>query len=194
MKFSIYFCLILTFGQLQKNVTVCPFRWVVKKIHNESFFFYIWVFFHEHSWFTWQQGKGEGIHLTPHYHFHPLHSHLEISWVIVVESSPLHLANIVAQLWPGTSGFRAPVANHWATHPSDWSFKDNICSVRMLCVMVWFHGFHLQKQPPEVFLKLQQIHRKTTVLETLFLLFFSSLWRNIVEINGWNRTSINRLL
>ena len=29
------------------------------------FFFSIWVFFHEHSRFTGQQGKGEGICLTP---------------------------------------------------------------------------------------------------------------------------------
>ena len=35
-----------------------------------KFFFSIWVFFHEHSRFTGQQGKGEGIYLTPLYHFH----------------------------------------------------------------------------------------------------------------------------
>ena len=35
-----------------------------------SFFFFIWVFFHEHSRFTGQQWKGEGIYLTPLYHFH----------------------------------------------------------------------------------------------------------------------------
>ena len=32
-------------------------------------FFFIWVFFHAHSRFTGQQGKGEGIYLTPLYHF-----------------------------------------------------------------------------------------------------------------------------
>ena len=113
MKFFIYFCLILTFGQLQKNVATCPFRWVVKIIHKESFFFFsIWVFFHEHSRFTWQQGKVEGIYLTPLYHFHPLHNHLEISRVIIAESSPLHIASIVAGLEPVTSGFRVQVANH----------------------------------------------------------------------------------
>ena len=36
-------------------------------------FLSIWVFFHEHSRTTGLQGKGEGISLTPHYHFHPLH-------------------------------------------------------------------------------------------------------------------------
>ena len=56
------------------------------------FFFSIWVFFHEHSQFTGQQGKGEGIYLTPLYHFHPLHRHLDISRAITAESSPLHIA------------------------------------------------------------------------------------------------------
>ena len=53
------------------------------------FFLSIWVFFHEHSRFTVQQGKGESIYLTPHYHFHRLHRHLDISRTITVESSPL---------------------------------------------------------------------------------------------------------
>ena len=39
------------------------------------FFFFFWVFFHEHSRITGLQGKGEGISLTTHYHFHPLHRH-----------------------------------------------------------------------------------------------------------------------
>ena len=52
----------------------------------------IWVFFHKHSWFTEQQGKGEAIFLTPLYHFHPLHRHLDISRVVTAESSPLHIA------------------------------------------------------------------------------------------------------
>ena len=56
------------------------------------FFFSIWVFFNEHSRITGQQGKGEGILLTPLYHFHPLYRHLDISRVITAESSPLHIA------------------------------------------------------------------------------------------------------
>ena len=43
------------------------------------FFFSTWVFFHEHSRFTGQQRKGEAISLSPLYHFHPLHRHLDIS-------------------------------------------------------------------------------------------------------------------
>ena len=38
-------------------------------------------------------GEGEGISLTPHYHFHPLHRHLDISRAITAESSPLHIAS-----------------------------------------------------------------------------------------------------
>ena len=40
------------------------------------FFFYL-VSFNEHSRITGLQGKGEAISLTPHYHFHPLHRHLD---------------------------------------------------------------------------------------------------------------------
>ena len=57
------------------------------------FFFSIWLFFRKHSWCTGQQGKGEGIYLTPLYHFHPLHRHLDTSWVITAENSPLHIAS-----------------------------------------------------------------------------------------------------
>ena len=41
--------------------------------------FSIWVVFHEHLRITGLQGKGEGISLTPHYHFHPLHRHLVLA-------------------------------------------------------------------------------------------------------------------
>ena len=57
------------------------------------FFLSTWVFFHEHSRFTGQQWKGEGICLTPLYHFHPLRRHLDISRAITVESSPLPIAS-----------------------------------------------------------------------------------------------------
>ena len=48
-------------------------------------FFSIGVFFHNHSRFTGLQGKGEGIFSTPHYHFHPLHRHLDISQAIIAK-------------------------------------------------------------------------------------------------------------
>ena len=66
------------------------------------FFFSIWVFFHEHSRFTGQQGKGEGIYLTTLYHFHPLHRHLDIRQVITAERLPLYIASSqtrIGNLW-----------------------------------------------------------------------------------------------
>ena len=60
---------------------------------EEQFFFSIWVFIHENSQITGLQGKGEGIFLTPHYHFHPLHTHLDINGANTAENSPLHIAS-----------------------------------------------------------------------------------------------------
>ena len=51
-------------------------------------FFSIWVSFHQHSRITGLQGKGEGISLSPHYHFHSFYGHLDIGRVITAESSP----------------------------------------------------------------------------------------------------------
>ena len=63
------------------------------------FFFSIGVFFHYHSRMTGLQGKGEGISLTPHYHFHPLHRHLDIGLAITTESSPLHIGSKWTRTW-----------------------------------------------------------------------------------------------
>ena len=60
---------------------------------NENIFITIWVFFQEHSRFTGQQGKGEAFCLTPLYHFHPIHRHLDINQEIAAERSPLHIAS-----------------------------------------------------------------------------------------------------
>ena len=46
--------------------------------------------------------KGEGIYLTPHYHFHTFQRHLDISRAIIAESSSLHIAisqNRTGNLW-----------------------------------------------------------------------------------------------
>ena len=69
-----------------------PWFWY-SLISSFLLFFSTWVFFHEHLWFTGQQGKGEGIYLTPLYHFHLLHRHLDISRAITLECSPLHIAS-----------------------------------------------------------------------------------------------------
>ena len=100
----------------------CVFIWLTNKLWDRNvllfydegtsfrgiiFFFSIWVFFHEHWRITGLQGKGEGISLTPHYHFHPLHGHLDIRREITAESSPLHITSSrtrTRSLWfPSTS-------------------------------------------------------------------------------------------
>ena len=45
--------------------------------------------------FTGQQGKGDAIALTPLYHFHSLHRHLEVNQAITAESSPQHIAKFL---------------------------------------------------------------------------------------------------
>ena len=78
---------------------------LIKQVLNmfvKFHFFSIWVFFQEHSRITGLQGKGEGISLTPHYHFHTLYRHLDISRAIIAESAPLHIASTRTQtgnLW-----------------------------------------------------------------------------------------------
>ena len=75
------------------------------------FVFFIWVFLHDHLRITELQGKGEGISLTRHYHFHPLHRHLDIIRAITAGSSLLHTGS-TAGLEPGIFDFWAQVANH----------------------------------------------------------------------------------
>ena len=62
-------------------------------INASDFFFSTRVFFHEHSQFTWQQGKGEGTSLVPLYHFHPLHGRLSTGRAIAAGSSPQRIAS-----------------------------------------------------------------------------------------------------
>ena len=64
-----------------------------RKNRINFFFFSIGVFFHDHLRITGLQGKGEDISLTPHYLLYPLHRHLDISWAITAESSPLHIGS-----------------------------------------------------------------------------------------------------
>ena len=63
-------------------------------------FFSILVFFYNHSQITGLLGNGEGISLTPHYHFRSLYRHLVISRAITAESSPLHIGS---SRFPSTS-------------------------------------------------------------------------------------------
>ena len=91
---------------MTKSITTQEFSNLMKENFDErleqAIFFSIWVFYHDHSRITGLQGKGEGISLTPHYHFHLLHRHLDISWAITPESSPLHIPSSQTQtgnLW-----------------------------------------------------------------------------------------------
>ena len=54
------------------NETLCVLLFNQNPSSGEMLFFSIWVFCHKHSWFKGQQGKGEGIYLTPLYHFSSL--------------------------------------------------------------------------------------------------------------------------
>ena len=86
---------------IHMHVHIYIFMHVSKYLHSNiyllsfflSFFFSIWVFFREHSRFTGLQGKGEGISLTPHYHFHLLQGHLDVSMTIPAGSSHLRIAS-----------------------------------------------------------------------------------------------------
>ena len=62
-------------------------------------FFPIWDFLHNHSRIKGLQGKGEGILLTPQYHFHLLHRHLDIGRGNITGGSPLiRVSHVVALL------------------------------------------------------------------------------------------------
>ena len=74
------------------------FERIGNSVHSAEFFkffkfFSVWVFFHSHSRIIGLQEKGEDTSLTPHYHFHPLQKHLNISRVVTAESSPLHIGS-----------------------------------------------------------------------------------------------------
>ena len=92
MKFCL--CVARDAQSTQNNKFAISLQYLKENVKDEvDFFFYVWVFLHEHSQITGLQGKGEGISLTPYYQFHPPHRHLNISRAITAESSPLHIAS-----------------------------------------------------------------------------------------------------
>ena len=100
-------------------------------------FFPIWVFFHEHSRITGVQDKGKGISLTPHYHFHPLRRHVDISREITADSSPLHIASS----WTRTKHLWFPRASRYSlSHAPLYIFCYNIHS--FIC-LIFFHSFNI---------------------------------------------------
>ena len=55
------------------------------------------------------QGKGEGISLTPHYHFHPPQRHLDINWEVAAELADLKRKPLVSKHESLTTKLRARV-------------------------------------------------------------------------------------
>ena len=87
---------VYIFNKIDHTSLNCPAQLNCLSINTTSysiFVFSIGVFFHDHSRITGLQGKGEGISLTRHYHFDPLHRHLDICRAITAESSPLHIVS-----------------------------------------------------------------------------------------------------
>ena len=72
---------------------------------SRSIFFFLSRFFFTTIINHRLQGKGEGISLTLHYHFHSLHRYLDISREITADSSPLHIGSSrtrTGNLWFGS--------------------------------------------------------------------------------------------
>ena len=101
-------------------------------------FFSIWVFFNEHSPFTGQQGKGEGIYLTLYYR---LHRH--ISQAIAAENSPLHIPSS-----------RTRTGNHWNSKMGNRDPKNAEATVRKCSSEAVAQRSSVKK----MFLKISQRH------------------------------------
>ena len=72
--------LLLT--SLRRNSSTAVFLYFFR-FFKDTFFFSIWVFLSRAFTIHRAAGEGgEGIYLTPLYHFNPLHRHLDISWAI----------------------------------------------------------------------------------------------------------------
>ena len=70
------FCVVYIWYELNslslRDMQVCLFFDLISfngTFFFVCFFFSIWIFFHDHSRITGLQGKGEGLSLTPYYHF-----------------------------------------------------------------------------------------------------------------------------
>ena len=98
----LWYSLILSFSSFDKFL-YWSFDFFLLFLWDFFVFFSIWVFFHKLSRITVLQGKGEDISLTPHYHFHPLHRHLDVSRMIIAESSPPYIAS--SRTWTGDLWF-----------------------------------------------------------------------------------------
>ena len=109
-------------------------------VHAQTCFFFIRVFFHEHSRTTGPQGKGKGISLTSHYHFHPLHRHLDISRAVTVESSPRHLCKLVSGVFWNPHFCCCKILSIQMGR-SGFSTRGSLMFLKRVKVGVYFSGF-----------------------------------------------------
>ena len=84
----------LRHNQINRSVfPVCKYIRVPFLRLWRGFSFSIWFFFSQPPANNRTAGEGEGIPLTPHCHFHPLHRYLGNSWAIAAEGSPLRISS-----------------------------------------------------------------------------------------------------
>ena len=106
-------------------MTLCLNQFIqqVKTSLNRVFFFFR-VFFHEHSGFTGQQGKGEVNFFNSSLPLPPVSQALRYQ----PGDRRAHLCTkLAAVIELATFGFRVQVANHYATRPNIWLNKKLLC-------------------------------------------------------------------
>ena len=95
-------------------------------------FFSIWVFFHNDSWITGLQGKGEGIASQT----------LDISQAITAESSPLHIGS--SRTWIGILWFLStscsPLSYAPLIRPRQHSLAVLASSTSILSLLVFIYA------------------------------------------------------
>ena len=87
----------LTLGSKKLDIVIFVLDFLGKMLFNDQFFLNRFLFLFGFSFTTIhdsQHSRGSGaISLTPLYHFHPIHRHLDISREVTADSSRLHIAN-----------------------------------------------------------------------------------------------------
>ena len=86
----------------ERSLSTCTESLFLHVVKHDLFFLFfcsIWLLFHKYSRFTGQQVKWEFVSLYLFYHFHPLHRHLDIIWVIVADRLPLRMAGSRNRTW-----------------------------------------------------------------------------------------------
>ena len=132
-------------------------------------FFSIWVFFHQHSWITGLQGKGEDISLTPHYHFHSLHRHSTMIRVIILNIYVNHQSYLKQFLNPSWKLFSLM---------KSLTMYNNQTSIYIYTKIFKKSASHLWKN---YFLKVWLEFHETTFIYSIWWLSVS-FWKVIVKI------------